>query len=234
MVNKKDFKEEIILLFDRLKSKKYFSFSKYADGEWFMMRDIPVNNDEFNYTKNDQFYKDKLIESFKFKDGDYYVGVSCPCCQGNEHQNMLEFSEQKNENLTFANIFVNANYAFYRDNFIEEYKNWDIHLVANKNAKIMDLPFKIEKFYPVENTAWKENYSLIDEIKKENYEGKLFLFACGPFGNMLSHQLWESNKNNTYLDIGSTLNPWLQSEGFKREYYNNINSLFSNRTCIWS
>lgn len=234
MRNKKDFKEEIIVLFERLKSKKYFSFSKYADGEWFMMRDIPVNNNEFDYTKNDQFYKDKLIESFKFKDNDYYVGVSCSCCQGIEHQNMIQFSEQKNENLTFANIFVNANYGFYRDKFIEEYKNWDVHLVANKNAKILDLPFKIEKFYPVDNTAWKQNYSLIEEIKKKNFKGKLFLFACGPFGNMLSHQLWESNKNNTYLDIGSTLNPWIQSEGFKRDYYHNTNSQYSNRTCVWN
>jgi hypothetical protein len=233
MENKKDFKQEITTLFERLKSKKYFSFSKYADGEWFMMRDMPVNNNEFNYTKNDQFYRDKLIESFKFKDDDYYVGVSCPCCQGTEHLNMVQFSEQKNENLTFANIFVNANYTFYRDNFIEEYKNWDVYLVANKNAKIQNLPFNIEKFYPVENTAWKENYSLIEEIKKENIKGKLFLFACGPFGNMLSHQLWQSNKNNTYLDIGSTLNPWLQSEGFKRDYYANSNSQYSNRTCIW-
>jgi hypothetical protein len=233
MENKKDFRQEITTLFERLKSKKYFSFSKYADGEWFMMRDMPVNNNEFNYTKNDQFYRDKLIESFKFKDDDYYVGVSCPCCQGTEHLNMVQFSEQKNENLTFANIFVNANYTFYRDNFIEEYKNWDVYLVANKNAKIQNLPFNIEKFYPVENTAWKENYSLIEEIKKENIKGKLFLFACGPFGNMLSHQLWQSNKNNTYLDIGSTLNPWLQSEGFKRDYYANSNSQYSNRTCIW-
>lgn len=234
MKNKKEFSEEIEILFNRLKSKKYFSFSKYADGEWFMMRDIPVNNNEFNYTKNDHFYRDKLIESFKFKDDDYYVGISCPCCQGVEHANMINFSEQKDENLTFANIFVNSNYKFYKDNFIEEFKNWQVHLVANKNSKVDNLPFVIEKFYPVENTAWKENYSLIDEIKKENLEGKLFLFACGPFGNMLSHQLWESNKKNTYLDIGSTLNPWLQSEGFKRDYYHNLNSAYSNRVCVWS
>lgn len=233
MENKKIFKEEISILFERLKSRKPFSFSKYADGEWFMMRDIPVNNNEFNYTKDDELYRNKLIESFKYKNDDYYVGISCPCCQGIEHQNMVHFSEQKNENLTFANIFVNSNYDFYKDNFIDEYKNWDIYLIANKNAKIENLPFKIEKFYPVENTAWRENYSLIEEIKKENIKGKLFLFACGPFGNMLAHQLWEFNKNNTYLDIGSTLNPWLQSEGFKRDYYNNNTSAFSNRTCFW-
>jgi len=233
MENKKNFKEEILILFERLKSKKYFTFSKFADGEWFMMRDIPVNNNEFNYTKNDTFYKNKLIDSFKFKDDGYYVGISCPCCQGIEHQNMIEFSEQKNKNLTFANIFVNTNYGFYKDNFIEEYKKWDVYLIANKNSKVENLPFKVEKFYPVENTAWRENYSLIEEIKKENIKGKLFLFACGPFGNMLSHQLWESNKNNTYLDIGSTLNPWLQSEGFKRDYYDINNSTFSNRVCFW-
>ena len=233
MNTEKNFKDEIVILFKRLSSRKYFSFSKYADGEWLMMRNIPINNNEFNYTNDDEFYKNKLIESFKFKDDGYYVGVSCPCCQGMEHQNMINFSEQKNENLTFANIFVNSNYSFYKDNFIEEYKNWNVYLIANRDSKVDELPFKIEKFYPVDNTSWRENYSLIDEIKNENVEGKLFLFACGPFGNMLSHQLWESNKNNTYLDIGSTLNPWLQSEGFKRDYYNNDASAYSSRECGW-
>lgn len=228
----KNFKEEIFKLFEKLQSRKPFSFSKFADGEWFMMRNIPINNNEFNYTKDDQFFKDKLIDSFKFKDDEYYVGISCPCCQGSEHQKMIEFCGQDYKHLTFANIFVNSNYQIYKDLFIEEFKNWDIHLIANKNSNIDNLPFKIEKFYPVENTAWKHNYSLIEEIKKDNLENKLFLFACGPFGNMLAHQLWEDNKNNTYLDIGSTLNPWLQSEGFKRDYYNN-GSIYKNRMCVW-
>jgi hypothetical protein len=230
----KNFKNEIEVLFERLKNRAPFSFSKFADGEWLMMRDMPVNNGEFNYTKDDKFYRQKLTESFQYKDNDYYVGVSCPCCTGSDHRDMVDYSGQDDNNLTFANIFVNANYDFYCENFIDEYKKWAVYLVANKNAKIENLPFKIEKFYPVENTAWRENYELIEEIKKENTIGKLFLFACGPFGNMLSHQLWETNKNNTYLDIGSTLNPWLQSEGFKRDYYvKNENSIYSNRICVW-
>lgn len=229
----KDFRNEIENLFNKLKNKKPFSFSKFADGEWLMMRGIPINNNEFNYTNEDEYFKNKLIESFKFKDDGYIVGVSCPCCQGNHHYDMINFSEQKEENLTYANIFVNANYSFYKENFIPEYQNWDVHLVANKNAAINNLPFKVEKFYPVENTAWKYNYDLIEEIKNKKENGKLFLFACGPFGNMLAHQLWDYNKNNTYLDIGSTLNPWLNSEGFKRDYYNNSNSQYYNKTCIW-
>lgn len=228
----KIFKEEIEILFNRLKSRSPFSFSKYADGEWFMIQNRPVNNNEFNYTLQDNFYREKLIESFKYKDERYYVGVSCPCCQGNEHYNMINFSNQNEKNLTFANIFVNHNYDFYKENFIDEYKNWDIHLVANKNAKVETLPFKVEEFYPVENTAWKHNYNLIDKIKNKKLSNKLFLFACGPFGNMLSHQLWDDNKQNTYLDIGSTLNPWLQSEGFKRDYYNG-GLMYKNKICVW-
>jgi hypothetical protein len=105
-------------------------------------------------------------------------------------------------------------------------------LIANINSKINNLPFKVEKFYPVGFNAWVENYDLIEEIKNEELSGKLFLFCCGPFGNILAHQLYSNNKNNIYLDIGSTLNPWLQSEGFKRDYY--CNGYFSNRACVWN
>lgn len=226
------FKDEIKILFERLKSKQPFSFSKFADGEWMMMRNIQVNNNEFHYTSQDEFYRQKLIESFQYKDAGYYVGISCPCCTGLDHAKMLQYSGQDPEHLTFANIFVNHNYDFYKHNYIQEYDNWDVHLVANKNAKVENLPFRVEKFYPVENTAYKHNYALIEEIKKEKLSGKLFLFACGPFGNMLAHQLWDDNKNNTYLDIGSTLNPWLQSEGFKRDYYNG-GTIYKDRVCVW-
>jgi hypothetical protein len=90
----------------------------------------------------------------------------------------------------------------------------------------------VEKFYPVGYSAWTQNYDLIESIKSQNLNGKLFLFCAGPFGNMLAHQLFENNKNNTYLDVGSTLNPWLQSEGFKRDYY--TNGHYSTKKCIWN
>lgn len=232
----KTFDNEIKKIFEKLKNGDKFSFSKYADGEWAMMLGKPLNNKEFEYTHNDEFYRQKLIDSYKFKDKNYYLGIACPCCclitpHGNEHYDYKSFSEQDEDHLTFANIFVNSNYEFYKNNFIPEYSKRLIHLVANKNAKIENLPFKVEKFYPVENTAWKHNYNLIDEIKGQILNDKLFLFACGPLGNLLAHQLWENNKNNTYMDIGSTLNPWLQSEGFKRDYY--IGNAYSRQTCVW-
>ena len=76
-------------------------------------------------------------------------------------------------------------------------------------------------------------YKFLNCYIPSNDTNKLFLFACGPFGNMLAHQLWESNKKNTYLDIGSTLNLWLHSEGFIRDYYKD-GSHYQNKVCVWS
>lgn len=229
----KIFDQELYKFFDILKKGQPFSFSKYADGEWAIMNNIYLNNNEFEITnKTPTFFKNKLIESFRFKDPNYYVGISCPCCQGDEAYKMAIFSNQDQEHLTFANIFVNSNYPLYKNTFLKEYQNHDIHLIANSNSKIDNLPFKIEKFYPIGFSAWVNNYNLIEEIKQKNLSNKLFLFCAGPFGNLLAHQLFETNKTNIYLDIGSTLNPWLQSEGFKREYY--INGEYSQRTCIWN
>jgi hypothetical protein len=230
----KDFESEIYRIFDLFKKGSPFSFSKYADGEWAAINDINLNNREFEKTPlTPSFFKNKLIESFKYKDPNYYVGVSCPCCQGGEAQKMIDFSEQDYEHLTFANVFVNSNYKIYKEIFIKEYENHDIHLIANEKSKINNLPFKIEKFYPIGFSAWVNNYKLIEEIKQKNLNNKLFLFCAGPFGNLLAHQLHESNKNNIYLDIGSTLNPWLQSEGFQRDYYLN-GTVYQNRTCTWN
>jgi len=235
----KDFNEELIKLYSMIKSKKNFSFSKYADGEWSVIKNIPLNNNEFEFLPHmHQFYRNKLIESFKFKDDNYIIGISCECCQGiDTHKDMINFSEQKIENVTYANIFVNSNYEKYKELFIPIYKEKKVILVANTNSVFENLPFTPFKIYKVIKNSWVNNYSLIsiiqNDIVKEDLKDCLFLFCCGPFGNILAHQLFEFNKNNTYIDIGSTLNPWLQSEGFKRSYYL-PNSDVANRKCIWN
>lgn len=228
----KYFDQEIEKFYTKVKNRVKFSFSKFADGEWAMIENKQLDNGEFSFLPaNDQFYRKKLIDSFKYKDSNYFVGISCPCCQGDEHYKMKIFSEQSDDQLTFANLFVNNNFKFYKDYFVKEFYNYEVHLVAHESSNILNLPFEIEKFYPVMNSAWKNNYYLIDEIKSENYSDKLFLFSCGPFGNMLAHELWSHNQNNTYLDVGSTLNFWTGANGFSREYM--VGGRYSELVCTW-
>ena len=228
----KYFTQERYSLFEKFKKGKPFAFSKFADGEWAAMVNETLNNSEFENTPNtDERYRQELINAIRYKDDDYYIGTCCPCCNGDRAQKMREFSGQDEDHMTFANVFVNSNYPIYKATFLKEYSNHDVHIIANENGKFDELPFKPEKIHKIGFSAWVNNYSLIEEIKQENNCDKLFLFCCGPFGNMLCHQLHESNKNHIYIDSGSTLNSLLQSEGFARDY--SCKGYFADRKCTW-
>lgn len=231
-VKNKDFGEDIKILFEKLKNGEKFSFSKYADGEFEILINRKITNCD-NWTFNpevDQKYREELMKSFQFKDSGYYVGISCPCCVGLKDVNwMRNMINSEPENLTWANIFVNNNYHFFKDNFIPEFKNHNVILIANENADINKLPFKVEEHIKISGTAWRDNFDLLEILSEKEYKDKLFLFCAGPLGNMLAAHLWDKNKSNVYLDIGSTLNSWLV--GNNRGYLRGGNTL--NKKCIW-
>ena len=102
-------------------------------------------------------------------------------------------------------------------------------LFAREDARFDELPFEIEDFIPITSEAMIDNFDLVDEFPIENFRRKLFLFCAGPLGNMLAAKFWEKNKSNTYLDIGSTLNPYLTETN--RGYLRGGDTKL--KTCIW-
>ena len=240
IVPNKDIKHDIKVFEEKLKNKENFTFSKYADGEWAVIKNESIDNKEFWFDGNsvmDGFKRSKLIESFKYHNPNYYVGVSCPCCQGLDvHHDMIKECEQDPDHITWANLWVNDNYSYFTSNILPLFKDRDVVLYAHKDGKFDNLPFKPMQIFPVEKNAWGSNCNFVEEskhfIKNHDIENALFLFACGPFGNVLAYELTSCCPQNTYLDIGSTLNPYLQSEGFVRDYYVN-GSFFSQMQCQW-
>lgn len=239
----KYFKQDIIKFKEKIESNENFSFSKYADGEWAVIQNHQINNKEFWFdpsSEQDQIKREALVRSFQYHNPRYYVGISCPCCQGiNTFQAMKEFSTQPDSQLTWANLWVNGNYSYYVQNIIPLFQQRDIILFCNEKGKIDNLPFKPYMVFPLKHNAWEYNWDAIDgakfvvsDLKRQGVKNLLCLFCCGPFGNILCHQLTETEPDNTYLDIGSTLNPWLQSAGFERHYYMGDN-VFSRMECVW-
>lgn len=219
-----------------MKSGEPFCFSKYADGEWMAMCGVGgyPGNGEWIISKDTIPSIQLLIQSFQYNDPGYYVGISCPCCQGQSHYDMVKASGQDDDHLTFANLFVNGNYQFYLDNVIPEFSKRDkIVLVANENSHVIKLPFNVTDFYPVGYNAWVDNLNVIREIQSKKYSDHLILFSCGPLGNILAHQLWSSNKTNTYIDVGSTVDRWLNNDVRNKRCYSTGVSGFSDKICIW-
>lgn len=243
-VENRTFSGDIKIIFEFLKNKNNFAFSKSADGEMRIMQSDNIDllskaNGEFKYDKNDETdikYRNKLIEAYQYQDSNYFISVGCPCCVGlNNYKWMKDFSKQKEENITWANVFVNSNYKFYVENFIPEYLNHKIIIVCNHKANISNIfKYNLVKDFRVGTNAWKNDYWLIEEMKEyidnNNIEDHLFLFAAGPFGNILIYELFKHNKNNIYIDIGSTLDPIINL-GNTRGYH--VGAPTINKICQW-
>lgn len=228
----KSFGDDILFFLDLLKTKTKFSFSKYADGEFAILINRHITNvDNWTFNPNiDQIYRNELLDSFKFNEDGYYVGISCPCCVNiNDVMWMRNNVGVDADHLTWANIFVNNNYKVFFNQFIPEFNNHKVILIANNNINVNNLPFFVEKHIGISNTAWKDNFNLVNDLPKEDYTDKLFLFCAGPLGNMLAAKMWKYNKNNIYLDIGSTLNPW--TVGNNRGYLSGGST--STKICTW-
>ena len=237
----KKFRDDIKVFENKLLNNERFTFSKYADGEWAVIQNQNINNGEFWFNGNsvlDHVKRSKLIESFRYNHPQYYVGVSCPCCQGlDTHNAMINSCEQDPSHITWANLWVNGNYPYFLQNILPIFSDRNVVLFCNKTSKLENLPFKPMDTFLVEHNAWAYNWSFIEEakqfIKNDSISDAIFLFCCGPFGNILAYELTACCPQNTYLDIGSTLNPFLQSEGFVRDYYVQ-GSYFSSMECGWN
>ena len=99
-----------------------------------------------------------------------------------------------------------------------------------------NLPFNVkdENIFKIKSNAWLHNLHLINDLKNHiidnNIINHVFLISAGPFANILVHQLHSFNKNNTYLDIGSTIDGYLKLP-LTRRYLRGGDTL--NKTCIW-
>ena len=241
---KKTFRGDIEFFYNKLVNKENFAITRYGDGEMIIMTNryinlLNKNTGEFKYDpkdKTDSFSRDELLKSFQHSSRNYFVGLPCSCCVGSDKfEWMKESSHQSERNLTWANIFVNSNYHFFMEKFIPIFDSTDTYIVCNKHSDTSKLPFGVKGGLPVGTNAWKEDYHIIDELKKfisdNDIENSIFLFAAGPFANILVYELHSSYPNNTYLNIGSTLDSHL-GLGKTRGYLNGAETL--EKVCIWN
>lgn len=260
----KTFKGDFEKLRDKLKNGENFAFSRFSDGEVFVLQNkrLELNENHFIianrrgygwYNKEEQktfipgeheFYRKKLEESLQFKKENYYRGISCRCCIGDGDFNwQVDLAGGDDETLTWANLWNNGNYERFVEEIVPIFKDKKIVMVVNESAKLDDLPFEVVKDFRVGTNCFVNDYGLIDNMKtyitENNIEDHVFLVSCASLTNLINHQLFEFNDKNTYIDIGSTLNPMLKMEGWKgsraylREYWLNDNRNFLNKNCIW-
>ena len=212
-----------------------FSLTRFGDGEHKIINNVSVDllyKQEFSYDGQSDL-RAALSESFQLDKQNYYVGIACACCAGNElFLEMTQGTPIPEDRLTWANVFVNSNYKYFKENFPKLFSKYKTTYIAPGDPS--KLPFKIDVFHKVEPNAWIRNKNLKDDlynhIKENKVEGELFLFSAGPYANILCGFLYKEFPKNTYIDLGSVFNIEL-GIGANRNYLKGKKKL--NKVCTW-
>ena len=146
----KDFKQDFTKFKGMIQNHEPFAISRNNDGEMIILFDQFIDirtklNGEFVYdpkNKEHSFFREKLEESTQHKGDNYYVGIACRCCVGNEkHERLKKLVGQDESHLTWGNIFVNSNFNQFHSEIIPLFKDYKVVMVVNHKAKIEQLPF---------------------------------------------------------------------------------------------
>lgn len=224
------FKEDFYLLLNKLRKGEPFSFSRFSDGEMFILQNkkvildqgltqtgeeqhgIQYDREDFKsfIPEQDQKTRERLLASFTYSSEGYYRGLPCPCCVKQEDFLWMKELARDDGRLTYANLLVNSNYPLFVNEMIPAIANCEeIYLVCNEKAKWENLPFELDEVWNVGYNCPVNDVSLIDDIRdyilRHEIEGAVFLFSAASLSEFLCHELHKTHPKNMYIDIGTTL-----------------------------
>jgi glycosyltransferase involved in cell wall biosynthesis len=241
----KDFTKALTRFNQKIQQKQNFSLVRFGDGEMVVINGEAIDlsekcNGEHKYTPQnpeDERCRKILEESLLYQNPNYFVGLPCRCCVGDQHCDELrKQSQQPEQQLTWANLFVNANYPRFLDETLSVLKTRSINIICHNKAKLDQLPFTVKKDFRVGTNAWVNDYDktlkeIVDYIDKLKIKDEVFLFCAGVLSNMLIYQLTKRFPNNTYIDVGSVFDDMMQL-GQTRKYLKG-NRRRLKKVCIW-
>ncbi len=236
------FYSDFNFFWDKIQSYSNFSFARYADGEVMLIKGLPINKNTQAYTV-DNWYSDnvnsrignELLDSLYIVDESFYFAISSKTDNIDDYNFLFSKIENK-KNLTFANLWINANY----DKTIEKIKslNREVVLICNYRCDIKNMPFNVIDFIPFPDDCvnyWenKESDSFKELIVKKSiqYKDKIFIICCGPASAIIVSKMFIKNKNNTYIDFGSSLDFFIHGK-ITRPYMDK-NSMYSNHVSFF-
>lgn len=251
----KTFRGEATKMRDLLKSRTPFALARFGHAEMEILQGRLMHGrersggHEYRYAPADAdnaLPRQRLWEAFRYSAANYFVGINCPHCAlqpGNAQQDfewMRDHSGQPEDRLTFATIYFYSNYPYYQKQVMPLFREYDTALVCHENGRPEELPFQPVKVFRNTYDAWRRNWPLVDEIKTyisdARLRGALFLFCAGAFSCMLAHELYAWNPRNTYMDIGSSLDPFLFAGtpyAHNRRYLKQDPETQARESCYW-
>lgn len=213
-----------------------FSFARYADGEVMLMSGISVGpitqaSKVDNWTAPNGMTKvgEQLKNTLKHTEENYFYAISAKTDNINDFNFLKSNISQNNEKITFVNLWINGNY----NKTLEKYKSLtrNVNLICNYKAKKENFPFTVSSIIPFPNNCiefWENSGESFIEMLINNIghlKNELFFISCGPISEIIIHELYINNPNNTYIDVGSSIDEFVH--GYKTRPYMDNNTIYS-------
>lgn len=247
--NENKYKNDFYKIYYKIINNEKFALIRFGDGEIRSIRYKTYKHIEYCVNNKDNNFTNNLKETLLFNNTNYIKGIPCICCEKKDNfriyiKNHLNVNVN---NCTFANIFNNSNYFYFKKDILPLFKKFKVILVSNKNSNINNLNLNIIKWFPIDKNAHNDykniNKEIINFTKNNNISDHLFLFCAGAVSNIIIYELFKLNKSNIYLDLGSLLDTDLglkNTRNYNSLYgwkslatcnYNNINNSIFNISC---
>ncbi len=231
------FKSDFIKFWDLIDKKENFAFVRYGDGELMLMNGNAVGTNTQAYQVDKWASPNHLTKlgidlavTLEHYESNYYYGIPAPTDNVEIYNNFKNVIKCNEENLTFANLLINANYVDMKERLYQIKR--EVILICNEHAKIENFPFNVIEFTPFPNDCvnfWESNGEVFKNNileKYGNYNDKLFIISCGPASEIIIDMLYKNNPNNTYVDVGSAIDEFVH--GYQTRPYMKPQTQYAN------
>lgn len=212
----KNFRQELLDIWNKVIRKEPLALARYGDGELLLIKGKEIGTDTQAFKQDKWSAPDGLSllgtdlrDTLYHTEPNYYYGIPCDLSNVQAKKEYFSLVSQKFEYITFANLFVNANYPVFKQMLatLEE----KVVLIANKVGYGRDLsPLKVKEFIPIDDNCvyfWeKESKNFQKRLDQlAGYSETLFLISAGPLAKVIIDRLWNKNQTNQYIDVGSAI-----------------------------
>ena len=235
-MNKNKFKQDFEYYVDLIENGDNFSYARYADGQVRLMKGQQISMGTQAYLQDKWSSPNKLTkvglklqQTLNHKESNYHYAISAHSDSVQDCQYLM--SKIENPNITFANLWINANYQNMKK-FYQNLKHQTL-IICNNKALACNFPFPVSKLirFPDDCIRYWETHGeeylngVLRQIKQ--LQNKIVFVSAGPVSQILIHQMYIANSLNKYIDVGSSLDEYIHRR--KTRPFMNEDSSFSKQ-----
>ena len=200
-----------------ISTDKPFALSRWGDGEWFTTRGGGPGGENCD---GNIYYKDlgERLKEIVSKKQDYYMSCQHTLWAEDSQGNLVSDSNLYEQDWFDSDLLHKASKQQKLNELIQILYKKIVVYIGNSNHSRLKFVDEFVEIPP--NNVWKIYDKTLEQIKESiSSDHKIFLLSAGMCANVFVHDLWNYNNKNTYIDVGSALDPYagIHSRGYMKK-----------------